>query len=131
MSDNEESIISEPTISYSYTSSNNFSSGSLKKVKKISHNLTFTPLWKSDMKSDYDSEKEENHKYRKSAFFTHRNENYNSTFFRVSTAGDLRRISPDYPQTHLVSKKDCSKKINLFLSSILLLIPLIITILLP
>ena len=59
MSDNEESIISEPTISYSYTSSNNFSSGSLKKVKTISHNLTFTPLWKSDIK-EYDSEKEEN-----------------------------------------------------------------------
>ena len=111
MSDNEESIISEPTISYSYTSSNNFSSGSLKKVKTISHNLTFTPLWKSDIK-EYDSEKEENHKYRKSAFFTHRNENYNSTFFRVSTAGDLRRITPDYPQTKLVSKKESENNIN-------------------
>ena len=86
MSDNEENIISEPTISYSYTSSNNFNSGSLKKDLKKSHNLSFTPLWKSDIKnsfSEYEIQNQENQKFRKSAFFSHRNNNNNQSLFRV------------------------------------------------
>ncbi len=114
MSDNEENIISEPTISYSYTSSNNFNSGSLKKDLKKSHNLSFTPLWKSDIKksfSEYEIQNQENHKFRKSAFFSHRNENTNQSLFRVSTTSELIRINPDLRETKILSKKESDNNI--------------------
>ena len=114
MSDNEENIISEPTISYSYTSSNNFNSGSLKKDLKKSHNLSFTPLWKSDIKnsfSEYEIQNQENQKFRKSAFFSHRNNNNNQSLFRVSTTSELIRINPDLRETKILSKKESDNNI--------------------
>ena len=114
MSDNEENIISEPTISYSYTSSNNFNSGSLKKDLKKSHNLSFTPLWKSDIKnsfSEYEIQNQENHKFRNSAFFSHRNDNNNKSYFSVSTSSELIRINPDLKETKILSKKESDNNI--------------------
>ena len=112
MSDSDDDIISEPTISYSYTSSNNFSSGSLKPTKKIGHNLSFTPLWKSDINnsfSEIDSEKDS--KKRKSAFFQQKDDNSEkNSFFRVSTYSDLRRIPPPKVNKIHSKKSDLTEK---------------------
>ena len=113
MSDSDDDIISEPTISYSYTSSNNFSSGSFKPIKKIGHNLSFTPLWKSDINnsfSEIDSEKDS--KKRKSAFFQQKDDNNDkSSFYRVSTYSDLRRIpQPEVNNIKHSKKSDLTEK---------------------
>ncbi len=107
MSDSEDEIISEPTISYSYTSSNNFSSGSLKPIKKIGHNLSFTPLWKSEIRNSFsEMESENGSKKRKSAFFQKKDDDSEkSSFYRVSTFSDLRRIPAPTVNNNIISKK--------------------------
>ena len=112
MSDSDDDIISEPTISYSYTSSNNFSSGSFKPIKKIGHNLSFTPLWKSDINNSFSEMDDKNSKKRKSAFFQQKDDNNDkSSFYRVSTYSDLRRIpQPEVNNIKHSKKSDLTEK---------------------